>query len=69
MPGADAQRSDPRVLGQLNSSITLSEELKITADKKVTTAKSKGFSDVPRADAKRSDPRVLGSSVTLAGAG
>ena len=56
MPGADAQRSDPRVLGQLNSSITLSEELKITADKKVTTATNKG----------RCEPRVTGPAARRA---
>ena len=36
-------------MGELSFSITLSEEHKITADTKVTTATSKGCSDEPGA--------------------
>ena len=53
-------------MGELSFSITLSEEHKITADTKVTTATSKGCSDEPGAERKRSVPRVTGPAARRA---
>ena len=46
------------ILGKLNSSIILSEEYKITGDKKVITATNKGSSDEFRAERSEANPAL-----------